>query len=325
MRWWVHWSSQLLLATLPGGAVLNRFMQERVGLLRHLEQGTQFQNSQDIISLSLQSIKDIDGCRVAEFGTGWVPAVPVALGLCGAEVHTFDVAALTHRNYFQRTMNTWRHRLHELAESSGQSHAAVRTRFNKLASAVDLHEFCRMTGGCCVAPCDTAFLPDATGSFDLVISNLVLQCIPDELVVPVLRESARLLRPSGTAVHRIRLTDEYARGDSQRHQLHFLTYTRQTWNRWFNHRLKWQNRWRASQFLAAFHDVGLEPRVVHRHRDPDCVNYFRDIAVADDVPVRDEDDLATIGMDVVLCKPSTQVARTHDAGKTTTWSGKAAL
>ena len=154
-----------------------------------------------------------------------------------------------------------------------------------------------------MAPVDTTSLPNGSNNFDLVVSNLVMQCIQDTLVVPVLRESARLLKPQGWAIHRIRMTDEYAFTDPERHHLHFLTYRSETWNKWFNHRLKNQNRWRASQFLNAFRDVGFLQLEVERHLDTSGVSYFQEVPLAPEFQSCPEEDISTIGMDIVLQKP----------------------
>ncbi len=305
MRWWAHWGIQYLLAHVPGGATVHRLMQERTGQLRHLEQGNQFGNALRILEMASDQVGSLAGLRVAEIGTGWVPAIPVALALVGCEVHTFDVAALTQRDYLRRTLKAWEPRLDEIAVAARQPVCDVAERWEALARSATLHELCQKTGGVCLAPVDTTALPNETGAFDLVVSNLVMQCIPDQLVVPVLRESARILKPSGWSIHRIRMTDEYAFSDPRQHHLHYLTYGKATWDRWFNHRLKNQNRWRASHFLDAFHDVGFLLREVRKHQDDSGAAYFHRVPLAPDFQSCDEDDLNTIGMDVVLQKPST--------------------
>ncbi len=304
MRWWAHWGIQYLLAHVPGGESVHRLMQEQAGQLRNLEQGSQFENALQILEMASDKAGPLAGLRVAELGTGWVPAIPVALALVGCEVHTFDVAALTKQEYLRRTLNAWEPRLDEIAAAARQPVCEVAERWEPLARSTTLYELCQQTGGVCLAPVDTTALPDETGAFDLVVSNLVLQCIPDQLVVPVLRESARILKPSGWSIHRIRMTDEYAFSDPRQHHLHFLMYQKATWDRWFNYRLKNQNRWRASHFLGAFRDVGFLLREVRRHQETSGAAYFQKVPLATEFQSCDEDDLNTIGMDVVLQKPS---------------------
>ena len=131
-----------------------------------------------------------------------------------------------------------------------------------------------------------------------------MQCVRDEQVLPVLRESSRLLNPNGWAIHRMCMTDEYVFSDPRQHHLHFLMYQKAFWDRWFNHRLKIQNRWRASHFLDAFRDVGFLRREVRRHQETSGAAYFQRVPLAPEFQSCDEDDLNTIGMDVVLQKPS---------------------
>ncbi len=304
MRWWAHWGIQCLLANIPGGGAVRRLMQEHAGQLKNLERGNQFENALTILKLASEKPESLKGQRVAEIGTGWVPAIPVALALAGCEVHTFDVTALTKLDYLRRTLAAWEPRLADLAKAAQQSVCEVTERWEALSRSTSLQELCQKTGGVCMAPIDTTALPDESGTYDLVVSNLVMQCVPDELIVPVLRESARLLKPAGWAIHRIRMTDEYAFSDSNRHHLHYLTYPKEIWARWFNHRNKCQNRWRASHFLKAFRDVGFLQREVRRHLDTSGAAYFQQVALAPEFQSCDEDDLNTIGIDVVLQKPA---------------------
>ena len=314
MRWWAHWGVQYLLAHVPGGGVVHRFMQERAGQLRHIERGNQFENALTILELARQHAGPLAGLRVAELGTGWIPAIPVALALAGCEVHTFDVRALTKPEYLRRTLNTWEPRLVEIAEASQQSLLEIYERWDRLSRAESLAALCQQTGGVYLAPVDTTSLPDESAAFDLVVSNLVMQSIPDELIGPVLRESARLLKSGGCSIHRIRMTDEYAGTDPNRHHLHYLTYQQTTWKRWFDHRNKCQNRWRASHFLKAFRDVGFLQREVRRHWDDSGAAYFQKVRLAPEFQWCDEDDLNTIGIDAVLQKPAETRAVQNSTG-----------
>lgn len=303
MQWWVHWGMQYLLAKTPGGELVHQLLQEKVGQLRNLEQGNQFDNAIKILGLATKHGGDLRGKRVVEFGTGWVPAIPVALAIAGCEIHTFDVSSLSKPEYLQRTLRAWEPRLQKLAEATQQSICEIAERWEQLARHNDLESLCRATGGVALAPCDTTNLPDESGTYDLSVSNLVFQCVPESLVIPVLRESARLLKPSGLAVHRMHLTDEYTRNDPQRHDLDFLKLDRTTWDRWFNHRLKVQNRWRAAQFIQAFEEIGLTPiEVIQRCQQSD-IDYVRSLNVAAEFQGRDELDLASIALTVTLQKP----------------------
>ncbi len=303
MKWWVHWGTQYLLSKAPGGDLIHRLLQERAGQLRHIERGNQFENSIKILRLTTEHMGDLRNKRIVEIGTGWVPAIPIALALAGCEVHTFDVSQLSRPEYFRRTLNAWELRLAEIAEAAGQSISEITERWVKLARFPDLSSLCEATGGVALAPVDTTKLPNESGQYDLAVSNLVMQCVPESLLVPVIRESVRLLKPSGWAVHRMHLTDEYAQNDSQRHDLDFLKHPSETWNRWFNHSFKIQNRWRASQFLSVFKEQGLVPvDVIQRCRQSD-LDYIRRLDVAREFEGQSELDLASIALTAVLQKP----------------------
>ena len=303
MKWWVHWGMQYLLAKTPGGELVHQVLQEKAGQLRNLEQGNQFENAIKILTLAAKHGGDLRGKRVVEFGTGWVPAVPVALAIAGCEIHTFDVASLTKPEYLQRTFQAWEPRLLQIAEATQQPICEIAERWEQLARHRDLDSLCRATGGLAMAPCDTTDLPIESGMYDLSVSNLVMQCVPESLVVPVLKESVRLLKPSGWAVHRMHLTDEYARSDPQRHDLDFLKHDRETWNRWFNHSLKVQNRWRASQFIRSLHEIGLAPVEIIQRCNQSDIDYVRTLNVATEFQGIAELDLASIALTVAMQKP----------------------
>jgi hypothetical protein len=163
-----------------------------------------------------------------------------------------------------------------------------------------------LLGGSYRAPFNTLQLPYADGEADLVISNLVLQCIPRDLLKPVLAESLRVLRPGGLAIHRVRMTDEYAANDRRRNHLEYLQYPDHTWNRWCCHRLKHQNRLRASQFVAIFEELECSCRLVDRCVDHDSIPVLQRLSLAEQFRRLDLEDLATINLDLVVQRPPTK-------------------
>jgi SAM-dependent methyltransferase len=172
---------------------------------------------------------------------------------------------------------------------------------------------CHRLGGRYCAPYDTTALPYGNGEVDLVLSNLVLQCIPRCVLPDVIAETVRVLAPGGYAVHRIWMGDEYAGRDPNRNRLHYLTYSEQTWTRWFCHRLKHLNRLRAPQFLELFDEVGLEIWRCQRTVDEQSIPHLKKIPLDEQFQRISWEDLATTSLEIVLRKPLPDTEHAGDA------------
>lgn len=305
MRWWMKVSAEWTLAHLPGGGWLHGRLRERRGELAHLERTSRFDNAVYFVRTARKWCGELGDIRVVELGTGWVPAVPLAFLACGARVESYDVERLVTPELLERTRIEIRRRAAEYALSAELPRAAVENRLTQIEEAPDFAIACRKLGGSYRAPFDTTRLPYKDGEADLVFSNLVLQCIPMQVLPAVIRESARVLRPGGFAIHRVRMTDEAAAHDPRRNHLEYLKYSSRTWQRWFCHRLKHTNRLRASQFVEMFCDAGLDCRVIDRLVDYDSIPFLEQLPLAAEFRGLDLEDLATINMDVVLQKPLT--------------------
>lgn len=304
MRWWIDATIKFGLAYLPMGHAVHRMLQERFGELAHLEKCTRFDNARFLLETARQQVTSLEGLHVVELGTGWVPAVPLAFALSGARVDTFDVTRLVAPKLHQRSILRTSDYLEKYATASGCDLAVVRERWNRVNNTADLDSALRQLNGMYVAPCDTRRLPHQTGSVDLVLSNLVLQCIPVDVLSGVLEESFRVLKPGGLALHRVGLEDEYSKSDPCRDALEFLSYSRLMWNLVFNHPLKHINRLRRSAFHEMFRRIGFHVRNETRTVAWDSIPRLRRCGVAAEFRELSWDDLATTSFCIVLEKPA---------------------
>ena len=305
MRWWVKAGVARCLASIPGGDTLHFWLQRRFGELRHLEQSTRFDNAEYFLRTTRAHVGYVHGLRVVELGTGWVPAVPLAYAVAGALVATYDVRRLVRSDLFVRTRDQIGRRAERLAAAAGQSPARFCARLARIAKETEFDRAMRRLGGLYCAPWNTCRLPYQDNAADLVISNLVLQCVHRALLPPLLQEMRRVLKPGGLSIHRASLTCEYAAGDPRRHPLSFLKYPDETWNRWFNHSIKYVNRLRYSQFLQLFQDAGFEIAEVQPTVDSEAIPFLKELGVAEEFRGLSWEDLATTGFQVVLRKPAT--------------------
>ncbi len=302
MKWWVKWGITYTLAHLPGGRILHHKMVRSFGELAHLESSTRFANTEILLEMAQRQCGTIEGKIVAELGTGWLPAVPLGFFLAGARLQTFDVVRLAADEIFAKTRDILASRTAEISRASGVPEETIRARLQQIAAADSLAAACEILDGRYHAPYDTTSLPFDSGEVDLVVSNLVLQCIPNDALPAVLAESWRILKAGGVALHRIRMSDEYAADASDRNHLEYLKYPDRTWDRWFNHSLKHINRLRASQFLELFEQAGFRLIECRRHTDFDSIPFLKQLELAPQFRNLEWDDLATVGIDVVLQK-----------------------
>ena len=311
MRWWILAGVQATLGRIPGGMQAYALLQQRYGELARLESSSRFDTAEQFVDFARQWCGELGDLRCVEIGTGWVPALPLAMLSAGVRVDSFDVSRLCRPLLFRRTHAELTRRADRIAAAAGISESSVAARLEKISSAPHLAAACHRLGGSYRAPFNTSRLPYADGEADLVVSNLVLQCIPRNVLPAVLSETYRVLRPGGFAIHRMRLSDEYAVHDARRNHLEYLTYQRPQWNRWFNNPLKHQNRLRASQFESLFAGCGFLSRWENRVVDESSLPVLGNLPLSDEFRDLDVRDLATINFDVVLQKPMRSSARNH--------------
>jgi SAM-dependent methyltransferase len=303
MRWWLKAGLQFTFAHVPFGEFLYRQVQERCGELAHLEDSTRFGNARLLLELMREHLGLLDELYAVELGTGWVPAVPLALMLAGTRADTYDVSRLVRPDYFTRTRNEIERQRGEFAEAAGVEESLIEKRLDAIRSESCFSRAAELLGGSYRAPFDTRQLPYADGAVDAVVSNLVLQCIPREVLPDVLAESLRILKPGGFAFHRIWLGDEYAIGDSNRSQLDFLWYSRCTWDSLFNHSIKHLNRLRYPEFLRCFSNAGFDVTECRRTVDWESIPRLRRRGLAAEFRRFNWEEVATVAVDVVLQKP----------------------
>ena len=221
----------------------------------------------------------VRGARVLEVGTGRALGMPVALWLCGAE----QIVTVDLNRYLIPTL-VWDcnryYRLHgeEIAEllRKHDLDGGLSQRMRQLATfSGDLGAFMKMIHVEYYAPADARQLSFPDHSFDFHFSYSVLEHVPAPEILSILREGKRLLRPGGTLLHTIDLSDHFWYGDSSIPRLNFLRFSEGEWQRWANNKYMYQNRLRASEFLRLFADAGLQIKAEWRTQDERCLQLLR--------------------------------------------------
>jgi len=180
-----------------------------------------------------------------EFGAGWDLAVPLSFWSLGVER---QVLVDLRPNLRDELVNTSIERLGHVASERG-----LRSPGGPIASLEELEP---RFGISYLAPRDARATGLPAGSVDFVTSTSTLEHIPEDDLVPLLRECRRLLRPDGAMSSRIDLSDHFSHFDRSVSPYNFLRYSERRW-RLLNSDLLHQNRLRRADYLSACERAGL--------------------------------------------------------------------
>lgn len=253
MNWRVKGAIQRVLGKVPAGERLHFHLQRRLGGLRTLDREIEakVEDWRLMVGHLRTSGFKVAGTRFFEMGTGWYTTFPFALYLAGAKsVDTCDLNRHLDDELVRAMAKALEKHLGMIAEETGASRGEVETRYKTLTKALDRNETVEGATGGVVryrAPSDAAKTGLADASLDVVFSNSVLEHVPGPVIADCLKESRRILRHGGVVFHSVNCGDHYAYTDNKIHQLNYLKFSDDEWERW-NNAFLYQNRLRAIDF-----------------------------------------------------------------------------
>ena len=275
MDWRVKGIIQKVLGALPGGHALHFHLQRRFGGLRDFD--GELASKVDDWEIMVGHLRDagivLPGVRAFEIGTGWYPTFPFACYLAGARrVTTYDLNPHLRMDLTLQCADILGGFLPRIATAAGVPLAEVEKRHRALVERLRIGADLGLATGGVIdyrAPADAtrSMLPD--GDVDVVFSNSVLEHVPPEVIDAMYAESMRVLSPRGVMFHSVNCGDHYAYVDRNVHQLNYLRYSDEEWQRW-NNAFLYQNRLRAHWFVdgARRHgfDIDLDTRTTREER-----------------------------------------------------------
>lgn len=203
--------------------------------------------------------RHVEGAAILEIGTGWVPVVPLLLHLMGAKrIITVDLNRHLQAELTLQVVPLLADCLEELQRRCGVSTRIMRTRLQSLLAAESVEDLFSRAGIEYRAPADAANTKIETGTIDIVYSNLVLEHVPQEVLLDIHSESLRLLAPDGVIWHNVDYSDHYATTRQHLSPINMLRYSERFWSLVGQNDILYQNRMRRSQHAALFAAVGLE-------------------------------------------------------------------
>jgi len=256
-----HWKLKAhALATLsraPGGWRLYRWATNSRAA-RSPDVDEMLTRGLDVLGMIDEVGASVDGRDCLEVGTGWCPWVPLLLVLKGARtVLTIDVNEYLTLGSAIATTRRLIARADRAAAATARSTDDIRARLAPALESRSLAEWLSATGIDYVVA-DIATLARPSATVDFVLSSNVLEHVPPDGLRAIHRESVRLLRPNGLAVHRFNPEDHFRQFDRSITGANFLQFSEQEWYWLGGSGLGYHNRLRCPEHRRLMVDAGLE-------------------------------------------------------------------
>ncbi len=227
-----------------------------------------------------------------EIGTGWYPIVPIGFFLAGADtIYTIDISSLLKTTAIHQTIQKF---LDYYASGKLQTYLPVikEDRLEVLKAALQMHGdpqlvlekmHIKTTVG------DARKMPFTDGSIDLINSNNTFEHIPEDILVNILIEFKRVLKPDGVMSHQIDMSDHFAHLDKSITIYNFLHYTDAQWNR-IDNSIQPQNRLRIADFRKLHQQAGF--KVLEEINRPGSITDLKRVKLADKYTSYSDADVA---------------------------------
>lgn len=164
-----------------------------------------------------------------------------------------SIATLTMQPLFSTCM-----RCSKMQSSAATHRSTPNGSARSLASGGTRAQLFELCGLCYAAPADATRLDLPAESVHLHFSFAVFEHIPGSILVPLLAEAARVLRPVGLALHLVDHSDHFSHADRSLSPVHFLQFDDTQWDRLAGNRYMFMNRLRADDYEAIYARAGHE-------------------------------------------------------------------
>jgi len=238
------------LSVLPGGMALNdRLQRVRNGLPDSYHEG-KIDHALELLELwrSATSNADQFPSEALEIGAGWDLLMALAVATSGCRsVRCLDVHPHLDAVRIGQSLERLRRRG---ISTPGDVQANLQPDriLSTLATNFGIHY---------AAPADARDTKLSEGSIDLIYTYHVFEHVPEPALLAIHKESFRLLKKGGIAVHWIDLQDHWAYSGTGRSLHGFLSDGPVRWNL-LNPPIHYQNRLRAPDHLRIVREAGFE-------------------------------------------------------------------
>lgn len=225
----------------------------------------------------------VEGAEVLEFGTGWLPLIPLLFHLGGARrLILTDVVRLMDAQTIGRAKAIITGRMRDIAAALLQSPENLQARL-RMPLEFDY-----------LAPWDAAAQP--ADSADLIISRAVFEHVPQAQLRGAIAEFHRILRPGGAMCHMVDNSDHWQHWDRRLSRVDFLRFEEAgpIWRLAQLNAHIYQNRLRHDDYRRLFTELGFSVLSMQGEPDPVCLQDLAALPLASQFRGRDPRDLAIL-------------------------------
>jgi SAM-dependent methyltransferase len=199
-----------------------------------------------------------DGFRMLELGTGWMHWEALTTRLFfRIEADLYDVwdnrqfAAL--KSYLSQFVN----RMTELKGVTAGQSADVVALCEEILATANFEDLYRLLGFRYIVDSRGMLESVADGLYDLVVSAGVFEHLPRGSVKEYIRQTHRVLKPGGFAVHSINTADHLHLYDTATCPKNYLRYSDKVWKLFFENELQYINRLQRCEWMTIFEEAGF--------------------------------------------------------------------
>jgi SAM-dependent methyltransferase len=318
VRWQRKAAIMRVAARLPFGDRLYRWGQKAIGRLRA--------DPMNRLPMQVEMVRwlghrgtSVQGASLFEVGAGHIPIVPIGFFLSGAaRVITVDL----HRRI---DWGLTRDSLEWIASHRGEVQELYADvlpggffdeRFAVVAKWRDNpSRFLKEAGIEYMAPTDAAHTDLPSQSMDCHFSVTVLEHIPPAVLADIFAEAKRVLRPNGTAIHFVDLSDHFQHQDQSITRINFLRFSDSEWIRIAGNEFAYCSRLRAGDYLRLFQEAGFAIARIETLTDPESF-----LALKNGLPIDSEfrahanDELGATALKMMLRLEETRIDKPASPG-----------
>jgi SAM-dependent methyltransferase len=302
MDWRVKGMIQKVLGFVPGGEWINDTLQKSIGDLSRFESHTDAKVKNDwgpLVSHMMESGLPPQNLEYVEVGSGWYPTLPFCYALAGAKLcRTYDINRHLSEELTFRVLRSLERHLPLIASASGLPLDQVEAIYRALRACSTLPQLLKTAKIEYVAPGDASDTGLPAQSADVVYSNSVLEHILADVILAILRETKRILKPGGLTVHSVACNDHYAHFDRNITFINYLQYSQREWGMW-NTKFLYQNRLRPQDFLRLVQEAGLRVTLTKQKPRPDLLEKLPAMKIAPEFSHYSNEELCSTFIDFV--------------------------
>jgi hypothetical protein len=250
MNWIIKAKVQKLLSSLPKGKRINYFIQ------RHIAQSLPV-NDREFLTRVHSAIRNFDVYKkytinvdyekdvFFEFGAGWDLTIPLVYFMLGINAQILiDINPNVKFDLVNDTL--WR--LVRFKDDIEKKYN-IKLRNTSTSLVSNIRDLDKIFGIRYIAPLDAAHTGLPESSINFISNTATFEHIPSNDIIPILKESYRLLKPGSVMSCLIDLKDHYSYVDRSITYYNFLTFNDQRFSK-YNSVIHYQNRLRYPDYIT---------------------------------------------------------------------------